>query len=134
MHRAKRLLALPLLGMFLTLVGCGKSGPTRFDLHGEVTYKGKPLPAGVLIFDPDVKRGNDGPQGYAMVKNGKFDTHEHGRPVAEGPHVVRIQGFDGKEGNELPLGKTLFKEYTAPMDLDSHHNEVELVVPDKVKK
>ena len=60
----------PLLGIFLTVAGCGKSGPARFDLHGEVKYKGKPLPAGVLIFDPDAKRGNDGPQGYALVKDG----------------------------------------------------------------
>jgi hypothetical protein len=82
-----------------------------------VTFDGQLIPAGVIFFDPDVSRGNDGPQGFATITDGHYDTRENGKGAVGGPHRVRIQGFDGKPGAELPLGHPLFPEYTVAVDL-----------------
>ena len=99
-------------------VGCG--GDDRFDIAGEVTHKGKPIPVGHVIFDPDTARGGDGPQGFAHIKQGKFDTRENGRKVVKGPTLVRVQGFDGKPGEagkEQTLGNQLFREFQQQVEL-----------------
>ena len=69
----------------LLLAGCGR-GPTLYQVSGRVTYDGQPLPAGVIYFDPDVTRNHDGPQGYAVIKNGTYNTSARGgRGVVGGP-------------------------------------------------
>lgn len=81
------------LVVFACLVaGCGESG---FDLSGNVTFKGKPIPAGKIYFTPDSSQGNDGPTGYATIENGRYDTSAAGsKPVAGGPMIIGIEGFD----------------------------------------
>jgi hypothetical protein len=97
--------------------GCGKTGPKQFDLAGKATVNGRPIPAGVIHFDPDIANGHDGPQGFARIVNGEFDTAKGGRGVVPGSHIVRVQGFDGIPANELPLGNRLFPDDERPMDL-----------------
>jgi hypothetical protein len=95
---------------FVLLVGCD-SGPKRHHLSGEVKFNGNPVPAGEIYFDPDVTKGHDGPQGFARIKDGRYDTRAAGLPMTAGPHFVRILGFDAVPGPEQPLGKRLFPEY-----------------------
>src|SRR5581483_3565172 len=92
-------------------------GPKMFHVSGKVTFKGKPLPAGVVLLSPDLAKGFDGPQGFAEVKDGVFNTAERGRGVTAGPHVIKVQGFDGKPARELPLGNRLFPDYEIPIEL-----------------
>jgi len=106
----------------LCAAGCDR-GPALYHVSGSVTYDDKPLPAGQIFFDPDVSKGNDGPQGFAHIKAGEFDTAEGGRGVRGGPYVIRIQGFDGKPGNELPLGKPLFTNFRESRDLPKEKSE-----------
>ena len=96
-------LAVALVG----LAGCGPEGPPRFHLTGHVTMGGQPVPAGMIFFDPDYAQGNDGQQGFAFIKDGQFDTRLKGQPTVGGKHIVRIHAFDGKPGNELPMGTML---------------------------
>ncbi len=103
-------------GLLLLAASCDR-GPKRHHISGQVLYDGKPVPAGEIYFDPDVTKGHDGPQGFARIQDGQYDTREVGKAVAAGPHVVRIFGFDGKPGPELPLGRALFAEYTTPADI-----------------
>lgn len=113
--------------------GCGPRGPQTFHVSGEITYKGVPLPAGEIIFDPDVTKGGDGPQGFVRIVDGKFDTAlPPGRPVVAGPMELRILGFDGKPGPELPLGRPLFQgERLVRLTLDPAAPKLTLVVPEK---
>jgi len=89
----------PLAVMFFVLVwsvsGCGGSGVERVEVSGAVTYKGELVPAGPVIFEPDPKQGNIGPQGFAKIKDGKYQT-ESGLGSVGGPVIVRITVFDGK--------------------------------------
>jgi hypothetical protein len=111
------------------LVGCGKSGPARIDVKGTVTFLGKPVPAGQILFDPDAKRSNEGPAGFARIKNGQFDTRDAGKAPIAGAHVARIIGMDGVPGPEMPRGHILFREWSKEIDVDRSNPEFDFQVP-----
>jgi hypothetical protein len=122
--RLHHLLGLVVLG----LVGCkGDSGPYR--VSGTVTFQGKSVPAGEIFFDPDVAAGNGGAQGYARVRDGRFDTAEGGRGIQGGAYVIRIGGYDGASATELPLGKPLFPEHRETRELPKQPSEQTFEVP-----
>jgi hypothetical protein len=113
----------------IVLAGCGDRAPPRYHVKGTVTYDGKPLPAGVIYFDPYPMKKNDGPQGFAHVKDGRFDTRDGGRPCAGGPMIVRIEGFDGKPAAELPVGNVLFRNHEEKVELPREDCERDFTVP-----
>src|SRR5262245_29789774 len=76
----------------LAIFGCGSDGPPRYRVHGMVTYEGKPVPAGTIIFEPDASQKNDGPQGLATIHAGLFDSAKGGKGTVGGPHRVTILG------------------------------------------
>lgn len=94
----------------VALTGCGQSGndPRSFHVHGEATFDGKPIPRGGVTFDPDGSKGNTGPQGYAEIIDGKFDTHQNGKGTTGGDQIVTITAYDGKATEDNPEGKPLF--------------------------
>ena len=103
-----------------SVTGCSKSGRDRYGLSGTVTYAGKPIPIGDMIFKPDSSRGNSGPGSSADVSNGHYQVpSQYG--VVGGPYVVTISGFDRKPvtiGEELrPSGSPLFQEYQVSIEL-----------------
>lgn len=103
------------------LFGCD-SGEKRYRLQGSVTFKGKPVPEGYIVFEPDSSQGNVGGPGRAKILDGKYDTGaDENVGVLGGPHVVRIQGFDkkitGESAQEVALPKSLFTDYSVSEDL-----------------
>jgi hypothetical protein len=115
------------------LAGCDGQ-PRLHHVSGKVMYDGKPLPAGVIYFDPDVSKNNDGPQGYAIIQNGEYDTAAAGgKGVVGGPHIARIEGFDGKPGEELPLGRPLFTDFKQPLDLPKAASTQNFDVPARAR-
>src|SRR5689334_5692258 len=92
----------------LLLCGCSR-GPKRVRVSGAVTFQGKPVPYGNVVFEPDRSRGNSGPQGYATIKDGHFDTGVAGGSGAcQGPQVVALEGYP-ELGHEDPRqGRLLF--------------------------
>jgi hypothetical protein len=111
--------AFALLACCAALVGCGSDGPDRHRLSGEAEFDGRPIPYGDVLFTPDGAKGNKGPQGIAMIRNGKYDTAAAGgKGIAGGPTVIRVTGFDAEGGKliceyewsvELPRGDGTFK-------------------------
>lgn len=134
MHRFRLFPLVCLLVVLLISPGCDSGGRPTYRVSGKVTWKGKPVPKGLIYFDPDVRKSNDGPQGYALISDGQFDTGIEGRNVAEGPHIVRVEGYDGQEGSELPLGRLIFTEYTFDKDLPAEPSKLDIEVPDVVPK
>ncbi len=93
------------------LGGCGR-GEHRFELSGTVTYEGRPVPAGYIVFNPDAAAGNTGPGSTADIRDGRYATPP-GRGTIGGPHTLSIFGFDGNPytiegGMPNPMGKPLF--------------------------
>lgn len=115
----------------MLLAGCrGTEGPSQYELSGTVTFQGKPVPAGTITFEPDAVKGNHGPQGFALIQDGRYDTRAEGRGSVGGPQVVRISGSDGvAAGEAFPTGKPLFEPYTTSVDLPKESSTHDFDVP-----
>jgi hypothetical protein len=114
----------------VTIAGCGNDGPERFQLAGRVTFRGQPVPAGTIIFEPDISKGNDGPQGVATITDGSFDTALGGRGTIGGPHHITILGCDGVNVTETsPQGKPLFAPHVTSADVPKRRAELNFAVP-----
>lgn len=119
--------------------GCKQSDTPRYDLSGAVTFDGKPVPRGYIVFRPDGSAGNDGPGAQADIRDGKYATLP-GRGTIGGSHEIQVFGFDGKP-YETPagisggqptmnqLGGRLFGPVIMKSDLPKHHATFDLVVP-----
>jgi hypothetical protein len=122
----------------LALAGCGRkaTGPPRFDLSGKVTYGGKPVPRGFIVFNPDVAAGNKGPGAQADIRDGQYQTAP-GQGTIGGPHIVNISGTDGvayevvigSRREEIPVGKPLFQNVQLKIDIPKQTAVQDLVVP-----
>jgi len=112
----------------LLVLGCGE--PKRVDVSGDVTFDGKPLPAGRIYFDPDFAKGNDGVQGYAEIKDGKYDTRKGGKGACGGATIVKIEGYQAGTG-EKPgfVGPKLFNEYQTTTELPLESCTRDFTVP-----
>ncbi|ADB17678.1 hypothetical protein Psta_3013 [Pirellula staleyi DSM 6068] len=126
---ATRRLAGCSLAALLLVPGCGSDGRTRYRLSGKITFAGQPIPKGIIYFDPDVAQGNDGPQGFAIIENGSFDTKNLGQGTSGGAHLARVFGCDGIEGPEAPMGRPIFPEYTLAVTLPAEESTLDLEVP-----
>ena len=112
----------------LVLNGCNR-GPTMYHVSGTVTFDGQPVPAGRIEFNPDFTQKNDGPQGFADIKNGTFDTRKGGQGHGGGPIVIRIEGFDGKSSNPESVGTPIFAVHEIKRDLPKESSTQTLEVP-----
>lgn len=114
--------------------GCGTPANVA-HVSGTVTVDGKPLPAGMVVFEPDPAKGGRGPQGRADIKDGRFDTRLAGAAAALGPQVVRITGGDGVNPEPFtPFGKLLFEEHTVRLDVSKDQSPLQLDVPGRAAK
>lgn len=100
--------------LWLAILGCSAEVAT-FPVEGMVTFKGKAIPKGEIYFDPDISI--KGPQGRALISEGKFSTKDINSGIVPGKYIIRIHGFDGKPREEAPMGKALFFAYELPMEL-----------------
>lgn len=124
-----------LLGMSfvvaIVLAGCGKAGPVRYRVQGNVTYDGKPVTYGRVVFDPDVTKENTGPQGYAAIENGRFDTGANGgQGTSGGPMMVTLHGFEpAGDGLDATATRRLFSDHIEYCDLPKADAEISFDVP-----
>lgn len=120
----------------LSAAGCGGGGSKddvpRVDLSGKVTYAGKPVPYGEMVFTPDTKKGNKGPAGAATIKDGQYRTQSGMGPVA-GAQIVRISGF-GSEVSGPDGRKPLFTEYSTETSVAADKPTLDFDVPEKAAK
>src|SRR5262249_5206369 len=118
-------LALGVVGLAwgLLALGCGgrSDGPPRYRVSGAITFDGKPVPAGLVVISPDLSKKNDGPQGVAEIRNGRFDTR-WGKGVVGGPRRITVGG------SETPDGKPLCR-YEFAADLPRQDSTRDIEVP-----
>lgn len=123
-----------LLLAFASLAGCGDSGPARTAIWGSVSWKGQPVPKGIVYFGPDTSKGNSGPQGFALIKDGMFDTRaKNSKGCMAGPHKAIVHGCDGQGiGPGSPYGHNLFSPYELAIEIPAEGGEINLTVPNSV--
>lgn len=113
------------------LAGCGgptgPTGPARYRVSGTVTVGGQPVPHGEILFSPDGRQGNKGPQGIAIIKEGRYDTEGSRAPGASGgPTVVRVTALQSPGGG-------LIAEHEFTIDLPQAESEQPIEVPAPAK-
>lgn len=111
------------LGVLLLtmLLGCGApEGPAKFDVSGNVTYQGKPVPTGTVTFYPNTEKGTSGPTAQAKIVDGKYDTRsEFSKPTIAGNLIIVVDGFEAPRPNEevpTPLFKPFQMEFEMPAE------------------
>lgn len=119
--------------VLLAAVGVAGCSPEEklYNVSGTVTFQGKLVPKGLIYFDPD----GGGPQGFANIEDGKYDTAApgKGKGIRGGKYTVRINGFDGKVGPEAPFGAAVFPEHTFNKELPAQNQTFDCEVPGKKK-
>jgi hypothetical protein len=119
----RRTLATVVFGLVtIAAAGCGKQD--RFDVSGQVTFDGRPVPAGTVTFIPVGHAPVGRVPGFAPIRAGRFATRE-GRSPGSGPHRVLVNGCDGvpyesRLGDVVdqhPMGKDLFTSHMVEVDL-----------------
>lgn len=98
------------------LAGCGGSDLQLAPVKGKVTYKGKPLEFGTVIFIPEkgpAATGQIQPDGTFVLETGTQGGRMRKGAVV-GKHKVEIRcldtqrpGYKPPEGQEMPAGKPL---------------------------
>ena len=74
MRRGRLLIGLILALGLAALAGCGRSGPRRVPVTGQITLDGKPLDGCLLLFNPDNAKGNMVPVSCsARAQGGRYD-------------------------------------------------------------
>lgn len=113
------------------VAGCGDRGPQRHRVSGSVTFAGAPVRSGRIVFEPDGSRGNSGPQGFAVIRDGRYDTAEkHCKGTVGGPTVVIIDGLEFTDGDDATMsGRLLFPTHQEPIDLPRANVTRDFVVP-----
>ncbi|HWL08387.1 MAG TPA: hypothetical protein VNQ76_08285 [Planctomicrobium sp.] len=134
MNRVSHVLSLFLaLSISLQATGCGQGnsdGPERFQVSGIVKFDGEPLPFGTIVFEPDSSKGNSGPQGFAEIKNGVYDTGlRDGRGSTGGPMVISIQGKTEEVVTEGSTGRFLFQDFHMEKDLPKEKTTLDIDIP-----
>lgn len=122
-------LRLLVVALVLGIVGCGPDTGRR-DLQGAVTFRGQPVPRGVILFDPPA----DGPgtQGSAEIVDGRYRTLSEFGPLA-GEYSARITGYDGKVADNAPEGAMLF-DSAVPVVVPEQGGTLDIVVPEPPAK
>ena len=89
------------------------------------------MPAGVIVFEPDPRQGNSGPQGSAVIKNGTYDTRTPpGQGSVGGASFVKIDCYDGKNPTEVtPYGDRIRNRYEVTQNMPSESATVNFDVP-----
>jgi hypothetical protein len=109
---------------------CGCSSQSKgFAVSGTVTFKGQPVPAGRVYFDPDPATNPHSPQGFADIVDGQYDTARSGRGTPGGAFTVRIEGFDGRATAAFPYGQLLFDDYQEKVELPAEDTRKDFNVP-----
>jgi hypothetical protein len=121
--------AAPILVVLFAVVLSGCGGAKVYHLSGTITFKGKPVPTGQIVFEPDASAGNHGGAAFAKIKDGHYDTRIDGSGTVGGPHLVTIHGRDGIPRGELLNGLPLFRDYNTKVDLPKASGEQNFEVP-----
>ncbi|WP_437228946.1 hypothetical protein SH661x_001169 [Planctomicrobium sp. SH661] len=122
------------LGVALLVVtaGCGRdSGASRSEVSGRVTFQGAPVHSGTVTFEPDITRGNSGPQSIASIQDGVYKT-PYGLGPEAGHFIVRVEGFgqaEKVEAGTLSFPQRLFQAYETQAEISSKSNTLDIDVP-----
>ncbi len=126
----KLLLGVALCLLALTAGGCGSATSGRLKMKGQVSFEGKPVPAGQIFFR---SKGEQPIHGAGIIKDGAYQTAGPDFGPIAGPQEVRIQIFDGKPEESMkginPHGNPLAPDQEVAIDLAPGTTTFDFVLP-----
>jgi hypothetical protein len=117
-----------ILAALVIVPGCNRGGTERVPVSGKVTFQGKPVPYGNITFEPDREKGNQGPQGYVKIQDGKYDSAVGGTAPCPGLQNVAIEGYP-ELGSEKPGEGRLVFNYRTTWELPKQAATKDFDVP-----
>jgi hypothetical protein len=80
---------------FLILAGCSDGRLKTAPVKGTITYNGKPVPQGSIMFQPE-----QGPAATANIKNGSYSlkTYKNDDGAILGKHKVTVISLEDQAG------------------------------------
>jgi hypothetical protein len=121
-----------LLVVSLLLTGCGTSTPPLAEVSGTVSYRGQPLPGGVIVFTPDPAKGSSGPLASSVLQSDGSFVLQTGTATgaAAGWHRITVVSIRDPEVNpgpyQLAIPPSLIPERYRNPDLSGLSREVHL--------
>jgi hypothetical protein len=82
-------------GLLALAAGCGHGGDAELvPVYGKVSFRGRPLAGGTIVFTPDPERGGRGPLAVGTIAgDGKFTLRSEGKlGVVPGWHRITVCG------------------------------------------
>lgn len=114
--------------LILSAAGCSRAGQADlFEVKGQATFAGRPIPAGRIVFEPDPARGADGMVSIADILDGTYRTRP-GRGFGGGPCRATVYGSDGTMPTE-EHDTALFPPWTTTIDLPRSNCTHDFTVP-----
>ncbi len=116
------------------LAGCGGDGITRHQVSGTVTFQGRAVQDGAIVFEPDASVGKIAPTSFARIEKGRFQTDRAQSPTA-GKYKVRVMGYDeSKVKKDVAPGEIvdvpeLFPEYVLEAEIPVPDGKLDIEVP-----
>jgi hypothetical protein len=75
----------------LLLAGCGRpAAPTLCPVAGKVTYQGRPVPTGTIVFTPNSEHGTDGELARAEIQPDGSYRLKCGEQFGTAPGTYRV--------------------------------------------
>lgn len=107
-----------LLGLLsLVATGCGQEGPRMYDVRGQLTHQGQPIPQMTVIFRPE-NLGKHPESSATTDAEGRFVMRVGSTEgVAPGKHTVFVQdpaALHGAQTSDDPAYQAVLQKYGSP--------------------
>jgi hypothetical protein len=101
--------------MLVLATGCEPATEPLAMVHGKVSYKGRPLSTGTIVFTPDVQRGTVGPMARSEIQpDGTYILQSKGvRGATAGWHRVTVMALESSSPND-PVGAPIVPRSLLP--------------------
>lgn len=129
-----------MLGMLLT--GCGEN-LSRYPVTGKVTYLGKEVEMGSIMFEPEESVGKLAPTCYAAIENGAYKTLAAESPT-KGAYKVHVMVMDkekarpasdsAKSSQPIVLRPAQRSEYVVSVEIPPPGGKLDIDVPAEEKR
>jgi hypothetical protein len=118
------------LCLILGAAGCSRDEVVRASVEGNVTFDGKPVESGMILFIPEP--GVVGPPVQVMIENGKYASSESTGPtvgqnavqiiaVRKTGRILKIEGQDSAEEVQY-IPKKYNEQSTEKVEIQSGEN------------
>jgi hypothetical protein len=102
------------LCILIAAVGCGKSGPPKFPVQGEIRFKSMPIESGTMTLIP---ASSSARTAVSAIVNGKYKTEVTAGDWTVNIRAVREKGSAKSKGGETPREQYIPAKYNGDSQL-----------------